>query len=228
MHLQLITEMNFENVHVEQLDEAEDSPEFGKKCYYISGIFLQANIKNKNGRIYPVEILERECSRYNRDFIQQNRGLGELGHPEGPAINLERASHKFLDLHRDGNNFVGRARILESLPNGKIAAGLLSEGVKLGVSSRGMGSVNKFGGESRVGEDYFLATPGDIVHDPSAPSAFVNGILEGKEWVWDNGILQECVIAGYKNELDNTNMNHLEESRIKVFDDFMKRISGKK
>ncbi len=220
MALKLIIEENFQDIET-LVEETVDHV----KSYYIVGPFLQGNLKNKNGRRYPTHILEREVNRYRRDFIEQNRGLGELGHPQGPTINLDRASHKFISLEKQGDNFIGKAKILIEQPHGKMAAGFINENVKLGVSSRGMGSVRHFGDSDEVQEDYFLATPGDIVHDPSAPGAFVNGIMEGKEWVWNNGILVESVIAGYKKNIKNAPSTRLEEARISVFNDFMDKIS---
>ena len=178
----------------------------GQKHLYIEGIFLQGDIKNRNGRMYPCETLAREVGRYNEQFVQKGRALGELGHPDGPSINLDRVSHKITSLRQEGSNFIGRAQIL-STPMGNIAKSLLDEGVKLGVSSRGMGSLREDrNGIKVVGEDFMLATAADIVADPSAPDAFVNGIMEGKEWVWDNGILQERHIAQMKRELDQATL----------------------
>ena len=172
----------------------------GKKNYFIEGIFLQSEIANKNGRMYPFKTLQREVAKYHENFIRQGRALGELGHPEGPSINLDRVSHKIERLSEDGNNFVGRAKILDT-PNGKIAKSLLDEGVRLGVSSRGMGSLKKESTCNVVQDDFMLATAADIVADPSAPDAFVDGIMEGKEWIWDNGILKESAIAEIKKEI---------------------------
>lgn len=228
--LKLITEQNFEDIQILEEDISVEKQTYGgpSKNYYIHGPCLVGNEKNRNGRRYPEHILDREANRYNKDFIQTNRALGELGHPEGPGINLPLASHKFTELRKEGHNWIGKAKILHDLPNGKIAAGLIAEGVKLGISSRGMGSVRNINGEDIVQDDYFLATPGDIVHDPSAPGAFVNGIYEKAEWTWNNGILVEHVIYDYKKELDKIPNSRLEEGRIKVFNDFMERISGKR
>ena len=163
----------------------------GKKSLYIEGVFLQGNICNRNGRMYPMETLRREVTRYNENHVAQGRALGELGHPDGPTVNLDRVSHKIVSLRESGSNFIGKAKIL-STPMGKIAESLISEGVKLGVSSRGIGSLRQTReGYNVVGEDFMLATAADIVADPSAPDAFVAGIMEGKEWVWDGGILRE-------------------------------------
>jgi len=162
----------------------------GKKSMFIEGVFLQGNLKNRNNRMYPVEILEREVQRYTESFISKGRALGELGHPDGPTVNLDRVSHKIVDLHREGTNFIGKAKLLDT-PMGVIAKSLLDEGVTLGVSSRGMGSLRDTQeGYKVVGEDFMLATAADIVADPSAPDAFVNGIMEGVEWIWDAGILK--------------------------------------
>ena len=162
----------------------------GKKHMFIEGIFLQGNLKNRNGRFYPTEVLEKEVARYNESYVGKGRALGELGHPDGPTVNLDRVSHKIIDLHREGNNFVGKAKLLET-PMGVIAKNLLDEGVSLGVSSRGMGSLRDTNeGYKVVGEDFMLATAADIVADPSAPDAFVNGIMEGVDWVWEAGLLK--------------------------------------
>ena len=174
----------------------------GKKNYKIKGVFLQADIKNRNGRVYPKEILQKEVSRYNREFINKRRAFGELGHPDGPVVNLERVSHMITDLHPDGSNFVGEAKVMDT-PYGKIVKNLINEGAQLGVSSRGMGSlVRGRGGVNEVGRDFYLATAADIVADPSAPDAFVEGIMEGKEWVWNNGALVEAHVADLKKKFD--------------------------
>ena len=195
----------------------------GKKNYFIEGIFLQSEIANKNGRMYPFKTLQREVAKYHENFIRQGRALGELGHPEGPSINLDRVSHKIERLNEDGNNFVGRAKILDT-PNGKIAKSLLDEGVRLGVSSRGMGSLKKESTCNVVQDDFMLATAADIVADPSAPDAFVDGIMEGKEWVWDNGILKESAIAEIKKEIDQATLRNLEERKISAFDKFLRSL----
>ena len=195
----------------------------GKKNYFIEGIFLQSEIANKNGRMYPFKTLQREVAKYHENFIRQGRALGELGHPEGPSINLDRVSHKIERLNEDGNNFVGRAKILDT-PNGKIAKSLLDEGVRLGVSSRGMGSLKKESACNVVQDDFMLATAADIVADPSAPDAFVDGIMEGKEWVWDNGILKESAIAKIKKEIDQATLRNLQERKISAFDKFLRSL----
>ena len=195
----------------------------GKKNYFIEGIFLQSEIANKNGRMYPFKTLQREVAKYHENFIRQGRALGELGHPEGPSINLDRVSHKIERLSEDGNNFVGRAKILDT-PNGKIAKSLLDEGVRLGVSSRGMGSLKKESTCNVVQDDFMLATAADIVADPSAPDAFVDGIMEGKEWIWDNGILKESAISEIKKEIDQATLRNLQERKISAFDKFLRSL----
>lgn len=194
------------------------------KNYFIEGIFLQGNMQNRNRRYYDVDILEREVNKYNESFINSGRALGELGHPDGPTINLDRVSHKILSLTREGNNFIGKAKLLET-PMGKIAKSLLDEGIKLGVSSRGIGSLEEKNGVNYVKDDFMLATAADIVADPSAPDAFVNGIMEGKEWVWDNGRLTESAIEQMKKHVESsTNRTQLIERKIQVFDQFLKSL----
>ena len=193
----------------------------GRKNYFIEGVFLQAELKNKNGRVYPFKTLQREVAKYDENFITKGRALGELGHPEGPSINLDRVSHKIESLKEDGNNFVGRAKILDT-PNGKIAKSLLDEGVSLGVSSRGMGSLRKEDGANIVEDDFMLATAADIVADPSAPDAYVDGIMEGKEWVWNNGILKESVVAQQKQEIDQATLINLQERKISACNKFLR------
>ena len=197
----------------------------GKKNLFIEGVFLQGEIKNRNGRMYPMETLSREVGRYNENFVEKGRALGELGHPDGPTVNLDRVSHKIVSLKEDGNNFIGKAKIL-STPMGKIASNLLGEGVKLGVSSRGVGSLSKTNeGYSVVGEDFTLATAADIVADPSAPDAFVDGIMEGKDWVWDGGILRERIATKtYKRINTLVDQNKLDEKKLSVFEDFLANL----
>jgi len=197
----------------------------GKKNLFIEGVFLQGEIKNRNGRMYPMQTLAREVGRYNENFVEKGRALGELGHPDGPTVNLDRVSHKIVSLREDGNNFIGKAKIL-STPMGKIASNLLGEGVKLGVSSRGVGSLNKTNeGYSVVGEDFTLATAADIVADPSAPDAFVDGIMEGKDWVWDGGILRERLATKtYKQINTLVDQNKLDEKKLSVFEDFLANL----
>jgi hypothetical protein len=189
----------------------------GKKNYFIEGIFLQAEIKNRNGRMYPQRTLAREVAKYDENYIQKGRALGELGHPDGPSINLDRVSHKITSLSEEGNNFVGRAKLLDT-PMGKIAKNLLDEGVKLGVSSRGMGSIIKKENCNMV------ATAADIVADPSAPDAFVDGIMEGKEWVWDNGILKEATVAQIKTQIDEATLLNLQERKVSAFAAFLQSL----
>ena len=195
----------------------------GKKNYSIKGIFLQSEIKNRNGRVYPQEILHKEVNRYNREFINKHRAFGELGHPEGPTVNLERVSHMIKRLYPDGNNFIGEAKIMDT-PYGKIVKSLIDEGAKLGVSSRGMGSVESRGGTNYVGRDFYLATAADIVADPSAPDAFVEGIMENKEWVWNNGVLQEVEVAEWKKQLIETKKHEMANKKARVFEDFLSKL----
>jgi len=194
------------------------------KDLFIEGVFLQSNIKNRNGREYPEEIMDKEVRRYDEKYVQKNRAFGELGHPEGPSINLERVSHMIKSLKKDGNNYVGKAKIMTETPYGKIVKNLIQEGASLGVSSRGMGSVKQSGGKNIVQDDFYLATAADIVADPSAPDAFVNGIMEGKEWVWDNGIMKESQISQYKYSLDNKKRIETEKLKIDLFEDFMSKL----
>ncbi len=215
--LKLISE---EIQDVEYITEQKDN---GKKNYKIKGIFMQADIKNRNGRIYPMEVLEKEVRRYNKEQIKENRAFGELGHPEGPTINLERASHMITDLYPDGKNFIGEAKIL-STPMGKIVENLMEDGAKLGVSSRGMGSLNQKNGANYVRNDFYLATAADIVADPSAPNAFVEGIMEGKDWVWNNGSLVEAELVRMKSRIERrTRSRHAKEDALE-FAKFLKLL----
>ena len=213
------------------ITEEIDSVEFiveshgGKKQLYIEGVFLQGEIKNRNGRVYPMSTLRREVGRYNENHIQKGRALGELGHPEGPTVNLDRVSHKIVSLRESGSNFVGKAKILNT-PMGKIASSLIEEGVKLGVSSRGVGSLKMTReGVNVVGDDFMLSTAADIVSDPSAPDAFVEGIMEGKDWVWDGGILREkFATKTYKTINTLTDQKRLDEHKLILFQDFLQNI----
>ena len=214
--MKLISE---EILNVDFLTEEKE----GKKRHFIEGIFLQAELKNRNGRMYPVKTLAREVAKYDESYIQKGRALGELGHPDGPSINLDRVSHRIVSLNQEGNNFMGKAQILDT-PMGNIAKSLLDEGVKLGVSSRGMGSLVKKEGCNVVADDFMLATAADIVADPSAPDAFVDGIMEGKEWVWDNGILKEQQISEIKNEIEKAPKKDREQTLVKAFEDFMSKL----
>jgi hypothetical protein len=195
------------------------------KKLYIEGVFLQGEMKNRNGRMYPIQTLAREVGRYNDAFVQKGRALGELGHPDGPTVNLDRVSHKITELKQDGNNFIGKAQIL-STPMGKIAQSLLGEGVKLGVSSRGVGSLQTTSeGCKIVGEDFQLATAADIVADPSAPDAFVNGIMEGREWVWEGGILREQLATQTKKRINTlVSQKSLEENKLQLWSDFLSNL----
>jgi hypothetical protein len=197
----------------------------GKKQMYIQGVFLQSETVNRNGRMYPFSIMEREVNRYNENYVKKGRALGELGHPDGPTVNLDRVSHKITELKQSGNNFVGKAQIL-STPMGKIAASLLKDGVTLGVSSRGIGSLRENNkGYKEVGEDFMLATAADIVADPSAPDAFVQGIMEGKEWIWDGGILREKLAENTKRKINNlVDQRRLEENKIELFNEFLNSL----
>tara|TARA_R100000315_G_scaffold53600_1_gene27383 strand:- start:365 stop:1051 length:687 start_codon:yes stop_codon:yes gene_type:complete len=186
---------------VEEVQYICEEKESGDKNYKIRGVFMQADIKNRNGRVYPMEVLEKEVQRYNKKFINENRAYGELGHPDGPTVNLERVSHMVTELYPDGKNFIGEAKILKT-PMGEIVKNLMDEGAKLGVSSRGMGSLDQRNGANYVRDDFYLATAADIVADPSAPNAFVEGVMEGKEWVWNHGALVEAHLAKLKKEFD--------------------------
>ena len=196
-----------------------------KKKMYIEGVFLQGDIKNRNGRMYPVGTLAKEVGRYNESFVKKGRALGELGHPDGPTVNLDRVSHKITSLKQEGNNFVGKAQLLDT-PMGKIAKSLIGEGVTLGVSSRGVGSLKENrDGCKVVGEDFMLATAADIVADPSAPDAFVSGIMEGKEWVWEGGILREQQAAQTQKRINTlVDQGRLEEHKLNLFSDFLSNL----
>lgn len=209
----------------EEINQAEYLVEEkdGKKQYKIKGIFLQSDIKNRNGRVYPTDVLTKEVKRYNAEFVNKSRAFGELGHPDGPTVNLERVSHMITKLYPEGKNFIGEAKIMDT-PYGKIVKSLIDEGAKLGVSSRGMGSLEQKNGGNYVGSDFYLATAADIVADPSAPDAFVEGIMEGKEWVWNNGILVEQDVAAWKMELIKTKKNEITEKKAKIFEDFLNKL----
>jgi len=197
----------------------------GKKNMFIEGIFLQGDLQNRNGRMYPMSTLRKEVQRYNENHIQTGRALGELGHPEGPTVNLDRVSHKIVSLKESGTNFIGKAKIL-STPMGKIAESLISEGVKLGVSSRGIGSLRATReGVNIVGDDFLLSTAADIVADPSAPDAFVEGIMEGKEWVWDGGILREATARKTYRQINTlVTQGQLDEKKLDLFNDFLNNL----
>ena len=195
----------------------------GKKNYKIKGVFLQSDIKNRNGRVYPKEIMAKEVNRYQKEFVNKKRAFGELGHPDGPTVNLERVSHMITDLKQEGSNFIGEAKIMNT-PYGKIVKGLIDEGAQLGVSSRGMGSLEQRNGANYVKNDFMLATAADIVADPSAPDAFVQGIMESKEWVWDNGRLVERDVEAWRREIKSASIRKLEEKKLEVFENFLKNL----
>ena len=195
----------------------------GKKEYKIRGIFLQSEVKNRNGRVYPREVLVREVNRYNKEFVERKRAFGELGHPDGPTVNLERVSHMITKLTPSGKDFIGEAKIMNT-PYGKIVKGLIDEGAQLGVSSRGMGSISMRNGVNYVKDDFYLATAADIVADPAAPDAFVEGIMEAKERVWENGVLLEKDVESWKHQIRNAKTRALEEAKLKVFESFLKKL----
>ena len=215
--MKLITET------IEDIEVLTEATTNGGKSYKIRGVFMQADIKNRNGRVYPVETLAKEVKRYTSEFINKKRAFGELGHPDGPTVNLERVSHMITSLKPEGKNFVGEAKIMDT-PYGKIVKNLIDEGAQLGVSSRGMGSIQQSQGRNIVGRDFYLATAADIVADPSAPDAFVEGIMEGKEWVWDNGMLKSVTVEQYKSEIKKARRSELAEVKSKVFADFMSKL----
>jgi len=200
-----------------------EQKEDGKKNYKLKGVFLQSEIKNRNGRVYPFEVLDKEVQRYNKEFIEKNRAYGELGHPEGPTVNLDKVSHMVTSLEPDGKNFIGEAKVM-STPMGKIVQNIMDDGGKLAVSSRGMGSLTKKGGANYVNDDFYLATAADIVADPSAPNAFVEGIMEGKEWIWNNGLLQEQEVADIKDEMERNVRSRNANYQALAFAKFLKKL----
>ena len=208
---------------VEEVQYITEAKENGGKNYKIKGIFLQADIKNRNGRVYPMEVLEKEVGRYNKKFINEKRAYGELGHPDGPTVNLERVSHMVTELYPDGKNFIGEAKIMGT-PMGEIVKNIMEEGGKLGVSSRGMGSLDQKNGANYVRDDFYLATAADIVADPSAPNAFVEGIMEGKEWVWDNGALLEAELVELKRKFDVKKRQRDAKVEALEFAKFLKKL----
>ena len=216
--MKLIKEL-IEEENLQFITEEKD----GEKRYYIEGVFMQADVKNKNGRIYGSNMLAEKVEEYSKNFIEKNRAYGELGHPSNPSINLERVSHRIISLRRDGSNFVGKAQV-SSTPYGNIVKGLLEDGGKLGVSSRGLGSLMKENGILKVQSDFLIVTPADIVADPSAPDAFVEGIMEGKEWVWDNGIIREKTVEDYKEIVEKTSSKDLKVMKLKLFEDFLSKL----
>ena len=215
--MKLITET------IEDIEVLTEATSNGGKSYKIRGVFMQADIKNRNGRIYPVQTLAKEVARYNEQFINKKRAFGELGHPDGPTVNLERVSHMITSLKPEGKNFIGEAKIMDT-PYGKIVKNLIDEGAQLGVSSRGMGSIQSSSQGNVVGKDFYLATAADIVADPSAPDAFVEGIMEGKEWVWDNGVLKSMEVENYKKQIENTKRSELAEKKASIFNDFLSKL----
>ena len=215
--MKLITET------IEDIEVLTEANTKGGKDYKIRGIFMQADIKNRNGRVYPIATLSKEVSRYTTEYINKRRAFGELGHPEGPTVNLERVSHMITSLKPEGKNFIGEAKIMDT-PYGKIVKNLIDEGAQLGVSSRGMGSIQSSSQGNVVGKDFYLATAADIVADPSAPDAFVEGIMEGKEWVWDNGVLKSKSIEEYKSEIERVRRKELTEVKSKIFKDFISKL----
>ena len=216
--MKLITEIN------ESIEYIAEAKEDGGKDYFIKGPFMQANIKNRNGRMYPAEVLDKEVNRYVSENVAKNRAYGELGHPTSPTINLDRVSHMIKELTRDGDNFIGKAKIMTETPMGRIVKNLMDEGASLGVSSRGMGSLKNKSGVAEVQNDFYLATAADIVADPSAPDAFVEGIMEGKEWVWDNGIIREATINDFKEEIEQAPSKDLTETKLKVWSKFLSNL----
>ena len=217
--MKLISEFNDYGVQPVIVEQNEK----GEKDYFIEGIFMQSEIKNRNGRIYPKEVIQKEVKRYNKEFVEKKRAFGELGHPEGPTINLDKVSHMIEKLEEDGNNFVGRAKIL-STPNGQIVKNLIDDGAKLGVSSRGLGSLESKGNAQYVKDDFQLATAGDIVADPSAPEAFVEGIMEGVEWVYESGILKAKDLAQMQKDLKTARLNKLEETKLNLWKSFVEKL----
>jgi len=208
---------------IEDIEYICEEKESGKKNYKIRGVFMQADVKNRNGRVYPMDVLQKEVTKYNKNFIQQKRAFGELGHPDGPTVNLERVSHMITSLAPDGKNFIGEAKILET-PMGKIVKNLMDEGAKLGVSSRGMGSLDQKKGANYVRDDFYLATAADIVADPSAPNAFVEGIMEGKEWVWNNGALIEAELVELRQKFDVKKRQRDAKVEALEFAKFLKKL----
>ena len=217
--MRLISENFVDNV--EYITEQDDKT--GKKNYKLKGVFMQSEIKNRNGRVYPFEVLDKEVKRYNKEFIDEKRAYGELGHPEGPTVNLDKVSHMVTSLKPDGKNFIGEAKVM-STPMGNIVKNIMDDGGKLAVSSRGMGSLEQKNGANYVKDDFYLATAADIVADPSAPNAFVDGIMEGKEWVWNNGLLQEQEVAEIKNEMERNIRSRKANYQALAFAKFLKKL----
>jgi hypothetical protein len=214
--MKLITEVN-EQIRIVTEGKGEN------RRHFIEGVFLQAELRNRNGRVYPIDILENEIHRYRTNLIEQNRAFGELGHPDGPQINLERVSHMITRLERDGNNFTGKAKIMDT-PYGRIVQNFMNEGAKLGVSSRGLGTLREDNGVSYVNDDFRLSTAADIVADPSAPDAFVRGIMESREWIYESGVLKAVDVENYKKTIQRTSSRKLEEAKLQAFKDFLSRL----
>ena len=218
--MRLLSEVN------EEVNYITEATENGKKNFFIEGVFMQGNFKNRNGRVYPTEILEKEVARYNKEYVDKNRAYGELGHPQGPTINLERVSHMITKLERDGDNFVGKAKIMTETPYGAIVKSLIKEGAQLGVSSRGMGTLSAGkGGVQQVGKDFYLATAGDIVADPSAPLAFVEGIMEEREWIFENGIWSVQQAENMKEQVIKMSVQEVEDKKFKIFETFLNSLN---
>jgi len=217
--MKLISEFNDHEVSSVIVEENAK----GEKEYFIQGVFMQSEIKNRNGRVYPKDIMEKEVNRYRENFIEKKRAFGELGHPEGPTINLDRVSHLITSLEEDGNNYIGKAKIL-STPNGQIVRNLINDGAKLGVSSRGLGSLEQKGGAQYVKGDFKLATAADIVADPSAPEAFVEGIMEGVEWIYENGVLKALEAEKMRDTLMSTKRSKLEETKLNLWKQFVENL----
>jgi hypothetical protein len=215
--MKLITEVH------ESIEYISEANEDGEKEFFIEGVFMQANQKNRNGRVYPTEVLQREVTRYNKEYVEKNRAFGELGHPQGPTINLERVSHMIKELKQDGDNFMGKAKIMDS-PYGNIVKNLIREGASLGVSSRGMGSLKAKNGVNEVQSDFYLATAADIVADPSAPDAFVEGIMEGVEWVYEGGRWVEQFVEQAQEEIKTVSKSDLERTKLRIFENFLKKL----
>ena len=210
----------------EDINYITEAKEDGKDNFFIEGVFMQGNFKNRNGRVYPTEILEKEVARYNKEYVDKNRAYGELGHPQGPTINRERVSHMITKLERDGDNFVGKAKIMTETPYGAIVKSLIKEGAQLGVSSRGMGTLSAGkGGVQQVGKDFYLATAGDIVADPSAPLAFVEGIMEEREWIFENGIWSVQQAENMKEQVIKMSVQEVEDKKFKIFETFLNSLN---
>ena len=217
--MKLITET------IDNVDFFTEAGDDGKESLFIEGVFLQAEQKNRNGRIYPLNILEKEVRRYNKEYIKENRAFGELGHPDGPAINLERVSHMITELRKSSTDFVGKAKVLNSTPYGKIVEGLLKDGAKLGVSSRGMGSLDESQkGTKIVKDDFYLATAADIVADPSAPHAFVQGVMEGREWIYENSMFREVDLDSVKKTIDSSSRGEREQEILHAFETLVSKL----